>query len=51
MVVVLADVELAAEDGLDPLLLHGVEEVDCAVDIAMIGHGGGGLADFAQVSG
>jgi hypothetical protein len=32
--------------GLIRLLLHGVEEVDCAVDIAMAGYGGGGLADF-----
>ncbi len=46
MVVVLADVEFAAEDGLDVLLLHGVEEVDRAVDVAVVGHGGGGLADF-----
>ena len=33
------------------LLLHGVEEVDGAVDVAMVGHGGGGLADFAEVAG
>jgi hypothetical protein len=45
------DVELAAEDGLDSLLLHGVEEVDRAVDVAMVSHGGSGLADFAEVSG
>ena|SRR5271170_1640541 len=51
MVVVLADVEFAAEDRLDSLLLHGIEEVDCAKDIAVVGHGGGGLAEFAQVSG
>ncbi len=51
VVFVLADVEFAAEDGLDGLLLHGVEEVDCAVDVAMVGHGGGGLADFAEVAG
>ncbi len=51
VVVVLADVEFAAEDRLDGLLLHGVEEVDCAKDVAMVGHGGGGLADFAEVAG
>src|SRR5271163_1667476 len=51
VVVVLADVKLAAEDGFDALLLHGVEEVDCAVDVAVVGHGGGGLADFAEVPG
>ena len=51
VVVVLADVELAAEDGLDALLLRGVEEVDGAVDVAVVGHGGGGLADVAEVGG
>jgi hypothetical protein len=51
VIVVLADVEFAAEDGLDGFLLHGVEEVDCAEDVAVIGHGGSGLADFAEVPG
>jgi hypothetical protein len=51
MVIVFADVELASEDGLDSLLLHSVEEVDCAVDVAMVGHGGSGLADFAEMTG
>jgi hypothetical protein len=37
--------------GLRSLLLHGVEEVDRAVDVAVVGHGGGGLADFAEVFG
>jgi hypothetical protein len=47
----LADVELAAEDGLEVLLVHGVEEVDGAVDVAVVGDGGGGLADFGEVLG
>ncbi len=46
-----ADVELAAEDGLEALLVHGVEEVDRAVDVAVVGDGGGGLADFGEVLG
>ncbi len=50
MVFVFADVEFAAEDWLNSLLLHGVEEVDAPEDIAMVGHGGGGLVDFAEVS-
>jgi len=33
----LADVELAAEDGLEVLLVHGVEEMDGAVDVAVVG--------------
>ncbi len=51
MVVGLGEVELAAEDGLDVLLLHGVEEVNGAVDVAVVGHGRGGLADLVQVGG
>ena len=51
MVLILGDVEFAAEDGLDFLLLHGVEEVDGSKDVAVICHRGGGLADFAEVSG
>jgi hypothetical protein len=51
VIFVFGDVKLAAEDGLDSLLLHGVEEVDGAEDVAMIGHGGGSLADFAEVAG
>ena len=48
MVLVLAHVELAAEDGLDALLLGGVEEVDGAVDVAVVGHGHGFLAEFGD---
>ena len=51
MVVFLADVELAAEDGLQVLLLHGIEEVDRAVDVAVVGDGGRGLADLGEVLG
>jgi hypothetical protein len=51
VVVVFSDVKFAPEDGLDSLLLHGVEEVDGAKDVAVVGHGGGGLADFAEVPG
>ncbi len=58
MVVVFADVELAAEDGLDALLLGGVEEVDGAVDVAMVGHGhrflaegGDAIDEFLDVAG
>ncbi len=49
--VFLADVELAAEDGLERLFVHGVEEVDGAVDVAVVGDGGGGLADLGEVLG
>ena len=51
MVVGFREVELAAEDGLDALFAHGVEEVDRAVDVAVVGHGGGGLTDFGEVGG
>ena len=44
MVLVLADVELAAEDRLDALLLGRVEEMHRAVDVAVVGHGDGLLA-------
>ena len=44
MVLVLAHVELAAEDGLDAVLLGRVEEMDRAVDVAVIRHGDGLLA-------
>jgi len=51
VVFLFADIELAAEDGLEGLLLHGVEEVDRAEDVAVVGHGGRGLADFGEVFG
>ena len=49
MVVFLADVKLAAEDGLDSLLFRRVEEVHRAIDVAVIGHGDGGLAQRVDV--
>ena len=51
MIVGLGEIELAAEDRLDVLLLHRVEEVHRAVDVAVVGHGRGGLADLVQVRG
>jgi hypothetical protein len=51
VIVVLADVEFATEDGLEALLLHGVEEVYGAKDVAVVSHGSGGLTDFAEVAG
>jgi hypothetical protein len=33
------------------LLLHRVKEVHGAEDVAVVGHGGGGLADLLQVRG
>ena len=33
------------------LLLHGVEEVYGAEDVAVVGHGGGGLTDIAEMGG
>lgn len=45
MIFSLADVELAAEDGLDALGFGGVEKVDCAVDVSVVGHGDGFLAE------
>src|SRR5579862_2492976 len=48
MIFLLADVELAAEDGLDPLLLGGLEEVDGSVDVAVVGDGNGFLSDVGD---
>ena len=45
VVFVFGDVELAAEDGLDAFFFGGVEEVDGAVDVAVVGHGDGLLAE------
>ena len=39
VVVLLADVELAADDRLHPGLVGGIDEMDRAKDVAMIGHG------------
>ena len=40
------EVELAADDGLDALGLGGVVELDRAVEIAVVGKGEGGHAEF-----
>jgi len=44
VVVFLADVEFAADDGLHARMLGRVDEVDRAKNIAVIGHGHGGHA-------
>ena len=58
VVFVFGDVEFAAEDGLDAFGLGGFEEVDGAVDVAVVGHGDGFLAEggdavdeFVEVAG
>jgi len=48
VVLVFAHVELAAKDGFDSLGLGGVEEMDGAVDVAVVGHGDRGLAKFGD---
>ena len=45
VVLVLADVKLAAQDGLDALCLGSVKEMHRTIDVAVIGHGDGLLAD------
>ncbi len=51
MVGSLREIKLAPQNGLDPLLLHGVEEVHRTVDIAVVGDGSGGLPHLADVRG
>ena len=46
VVVLLADVKLAADDGFDPVLVSGIDEVDSAEDVAVIGHGHSRHAEF-----
>ena len=46
MVVFLADVQLASDDRFDPMLVGRIDEVHCAKDIAVIGHGHGGHAEL-----
>ncbi len=48
MVLVLAHVQFAAKDGLDSLLLGGVEKVNGAVNVAVVGHGDGLLAELGD---
>jgi hypothetical protein len=45
MVILFGDVELTSEDGLDALGFGGVEEVDGPVDVAMVRHCHGLLAE------
>ncbi len=49
VVFLVADVELAAQDGFDAFGFGGFEEVDCAVDVAVVGDGYGFLADVVDV--
>ncbi len=58
VIVLLADVELAADDRLDPGLLGRIHEMHGAKDIAVIGHGNrghaqffGALAEFVHIAG
>jgi hypothetical protein len=45
MVLVLAYVEFAPEDRLDALLFGRIEKMDRSVDVAVVGHGDGSLAE------
>ena len=49
MVVFLADVELAAENGMDAVVLCRVEKMHRAVDVAVVGNGDGLLTDAGDV--
>ena len=44
VIVFLADVEFAAEDGLDSLLFCCVEEMHRTIDVAVVGHRDSGLS-------
>src|SRR5215469_1433159 len=44
------EIKLATQDWFDVLLLHRVEEVDRAIDVAVVSHGRGFLAYLAQVA-
>ena len=46
VIVFLADVKFAADDGLDVILVRRVYEVHSAEDIPVVGHGHGGHAKF-----
>ena len=59
VVVFLADVQLATDDRLDArMLVRRVDKMDCAKNVAMVGHGHGGhaqllhaLAEFFDITG
>ena len=46
MIFLLADVELAADDRLDPGLFRGVDKLDGSENVAVVGHGHGGHVEF-----
>ena len=46
MIVLLADVQFATDDGLDAMLVRGIGKMHGAKDIAVVGHGHGGHAEF-----
>jgi hypothetical protein len=51
VVLLLRDVEFAAEDWLDAGFFRGVKEVDGAVDVAVVGHGDRFLAQGGDAFG
>ncbi len=55
MVFLLADVQLATDDRLDAGFFRRIDEMDCAEDVAVVGHGHGGhaqsLGAFAKLAG
>ncbi len=46
VVVLFADVKLAADDRLHPGLVRGIDEMDSTEDIAVVGHGDRGHAQL-----
>ncbi len=46
VIVFLADVEFAADDGFDVILVRRIYEMHRAENISVIGHGDGGHAEF-----
>jgi hypothetical protein len=49
MVVLLANVEFAADDWLHSMLMCCIDEVDGAENVAMVGHSHGGHTHFAYM--
>ena len=48
VIVFLADIEFAADDGLDAVLVGRVYEMHCTENISVVGHGDGGHAKFSD---
>src|SRR5262249_54088020 len=48
VVILFADVKLAADNWLDALVFGGIVKADCAKDVAMIGHSNSLLADVCD---